>query len=130
VTEEAVASGQRVEAVLTIEAKNNYEYLLFEDLKPGGLEGRAIAQRREICSLRKSSRVHSTGKKSELMNYGATSDFTAARVGFTRSCATARWHSLLIKLPEGVWQVSYEMRAESPGAFHALPCARSRDVCS
>ena len=24
-------------------------------------------------------------------------------------------------LPEGVWQISYEMRAESPGAFHALP---------
>lgn len=27
-------------------------------------------------------------------------------------------------LPEGVWQVSYEMRAESPGAFHALPVLR------
>jgi len=24
-------------------------------------------------------------------------------------------------LPEGIWQLSYEMRAESPGAFHALP---------
>ena len=27
-----------VEVVLTIEAKNNYDYLLFEDLKPSGLE--------------------------------------------------------------------------------------------
>ena len=35
---ETVASGERVETVITIEAKNNYEYLLFEDLKPGGLE--------------------------------------------------------------------------------------------
>src|SRR5262249_5729950 len=35
---ETVASGDRVEVVLTIEAKNNYEYLLFEDLKPAGLE--------------------------------------------------------------------------------------------
>ena len=25
------------------------------------------------------------------------------------------------KLPEGVWQLSYEMRAEAPGTFHALP---------
>jgi hypothetical protein len=33
-----VASGERVETVITIEAKNNYEYLLFEDLKPAGLE--------------------------------------------------------------------------------------------
>jgi uncharacterized protein YfaS (alpha-2-macroglobulin family) len=27
----------------------------------------------------------------------------------------------LDKLPEGVWQLRYEMRAEVPGAFHALP---------
>ena len=25
------------------------------------------------------------------------------------------------KLPEGVWQIRYEMRAETPGNFHALP---------
>jgi hypothetical protein len=25
------------------------------------------------------------------------------------------------KLPEGIWQLSYEMRAEVPGTFHALP---------
>ena len=24
-------------------------------------------------------------------------------------------------LPEGVWQIRYEMRAETPGNFHALP---------
>ena len=35
---ETVKSGERVETVITIEAKNNYEYLLFEDLKPAGLE--------------------------------------------------------------------------------------------
>ena len=35
---DTVKSGERVEVVMTIEAKNNYEYLLFEDLKPGGLE--------------------------------------------------------------------------------------------
>src|SRR5207248_10826601 len=35
---ETVKSGERVETVITVEAKNNYEYLLFEDLKPAGLE--------------------------------------------------------------------------------------------
>ena len=35
---DSVKSGERVQAVLTIEAKNNYEYLLFEDLKPAGFE--------------------------------------------------------------------------------------------
>lgn len=35
---DTVKSGERVQAVLTIEGKNNYEYLLFEDLKPAGFE--------------------------------------------------------------------------------------------
>ena len=35
---DSVTSGDRVLAVITIEAKNNYEYLCFEDLKPAGLE--------------------------------------------------------------------------------------------
>ena len=39
---ETVKSGERVETVLTIEAKNNYEYLMFEDLKPAGLEAVAV----------------------------------------------------------------------------------------
>ena len=25
------------------------------------------------------------------------------------------------KLPEGVWEIRYELRAEVPGQFHALP---------
>jgi hypothetical protein len=25
------------------------------------------------------------------------------------------------KLPEGVWQIRYDLRAEVPGEFHALP---------
>ncbi|MCK4342727.1 MAG: alpha-2-macroglobulin, partial [Phycisphaerae bacterium] len=35
---DTIVSGERVEAVITIEAKNNYEYLVFEDLKPAGFE--------------------------------------------------------------------------------------------
>jgi alpha-2-macroglobulin len=35
---ETLKSGERVETVIIIEAKNNYEYLVFEDLKPAGLE--------------------------------------------------------------------------------------------
>jgi len=39
---ETVRSGERVECILTIEAKNNYEYLVFEDLKPAGFEAVAL----------------------------------------------------------------------------------------
>jgi uncharacterized protein YfaS (alpha-2-macroglobulin family) len=27
----------------------------------------------------------------------------------------------LDKLPEGVWEIRYDLRAEVPGSFHALP---------
>jgi uncharacterized protein YfaS (alpha-2-macroglobulin family) len=27
----------------------------------------------------------------------------------------------LDKLPQGVWEIRYELRAEVPGSFHALP---------
>src|SRR5688500_20142408 len=37
-----VISGERVEVVITVETKNDYDYLLFEDLKPGGLEAVAL----------------------------------------------------------------------------------------
>src|SRR5688572_16589310 len=39
---ESVKSGERVETLITIEAKNNYEYLVFEDLKPAGFEAAEI----------------------------------------------------------------------------------------
>src|SRR5690349_6379065 len=35
---DSVKSGDRIEVVVTVEAKNNYEYLLVEDLKPAGQE--------------------------------------------------------------------------------------------
>ena len=35
---DTVKSGERIETLITVEAKNNYEYLIFEDLKPAGLE--------------------------------------------------------------------------------------------
>ncbi len=25
------------------------------------------------------------------------------------------------KLPEGIWEIRYDLRAEAPGQFHALP---------
>ena len=34
-----VESGDRIEVVITVETKNDYDYLLFEDLKPAGLRG-------------------------------------------------------------------------------------------
>ncbi|HEY8413018.1 MAG TPA: hypothetical protein VIK76_16500, partial [Pyrinomonadaceae bacterium] len=102
---ETVKSGDRVEVVLTVEAKNNYEYLLFEDLKPAGLE--AVQVR--------------SGESLFLRELKAGGGFTGRQRWVYQELRDRKVALFIDRLPEGVWQLSYEMRAESPGAFHALP---------
>ncbi|MCA1577619.1 MAG: alpha-2-macroglobulin [Acidobacteria bacterium] len=102
---ETVKSGDRIEVVLTVEAKNNYEYLLFEDLKPAGLEA---------VQLRSGDNVYVRELK-------AGGGFTQRMRWVYQELRDRKVALFIDRLPEGVWQVSYEMRAEAPGAFHALP---------
>lgn len=170
---ETVKSGERIETVLTIEAKNNYEYLLFEDLKPAGFEAVAVRSGESLHARElKSGAVErkfglvgqpatqpgpkSKGPKSKVGAAVAAEAQVAApmlvaaapaRVGIAPPIGflpprpigigepdftgRTRWvyqelrdrkvALFLDKLPEGVWQLRYEMRAEVPGAFHALP---------
>jgi alpha-2-macroglobulin len=93
-------SGERVEVVMTIEAKNDYEYLMFEDLKPAGLE--AIA-------LQSGNLVVATDTKS-----GRT-------VQVYQELRDRKVVSFIDHLPQGIWQIRYTLRGEVPGSFHALP---------
>jgi hypothetical protein len=102
---EAVKSGDRIAVVLTVEAKNNYEYLLFEDLKPAGLEA---------VQIRSGEGVYVR----ELKSGGG---FTGRTRWVYQELRDRKVALFIDRLPEGVWQISYEMRAEAPGAFHALP---------
>jgi len=34
----------------------------------------------------------------------------------------------IVKLPQGVWELRYQLRAEVPGDFHALPVSGPRHV--
>ncbi len=117
---DTVKSGERVEVVLTIEGKNNYEYLLFEDLKPGGLEAVQIRSGENLYVQEVKSGALN-GKNATLMNYKSASDFSGRQRWVYQELRDRKVALFIDKLPEGVWQVSYEMRAESPGAFHALP---------
>jgi uncharacterized protein YfaS (alpha-2-macroglobulin family) len=117
---ETVQSGDRVEVVLTIESKNNYEYLLFEDLKPSGLEAVQLRSGESVFVKEiKSGALNSS--KSVMMNYTAATDFTGRTRWVYQELRDRKVALFIDKLPEGVWQVSYEMRAEVPGTFHALP---------
>jgi uncharacterized protein YfaS (alpha-2-macroglobulin family) len=102
---ETVKSGDRVEVVLTVEAKNNYEYLLFEDLKPAGLEAVQIR----------------SGESLYVRELKSGGGFTGRERWVYQELRDRKVALFIDKLPEGIWQLSYEMRAEVPGEFHALP---------
>jgi hypothetical protein len=135
---ETVKSGERVETVLTIEAKNNYEYLVFEDLKAAGFEAAEIRSGQSLHARElKSGAVER--KFSPKPEAQSPKSAVARRVAVpqpppiedTDHTGRSRWvyqelrdrkvALFLDKLPEGVWEIRYDYRAEAPGAFHALP---------
>ena len=127
---DTVKSGERVETVITIEAKNNYEYLLFEDLKPAGLEAVQLrsgenlyAKEIKSAALARSAGILPApgGSSSSLMNFQSPTDLTGRTRWVYQELRDRKVALFIDHLPEGLWQLSYEMRAESPGAFHALP---------
>jgi uncharacterized protein YfaS (alpha-2-macroglobulin family) len=123
-----VASGDRIETVVTIEAKNNLEYLVFEDLKPAGLEAVQVRSGEPLYA-----RELKSGAVARRYAGGKTESAQAAEEVVDRADYTdrSRWvyqelrdrkvALFLDKLPEGVWEIRYELRAETPGRFHALP---------
>jgi uncharacterized protein YfaS (alpha-2-macroglobulin family) len=135
---DTVVSGERIEVVLTVEAKNNYEYLVFEDLKPAGLEAVQIRSgesiyMRELKSGAVKRKFTGAGqiRKVAAANGPSTLNSKLSTARSANYTGTSRWvHQelrdrkvalFIDKLPEGVWEIRYTFRAEVPGAFHALP---------
>ena len=87
-----LTSGQLVEIELEIDSKNDYEYLVFEDMKPAGFEPVDLRSGYNGNALR------------------AYMEFRDNRVVF-----------FVNRLMRGKHSVSYRMRAEIPGKFSALP---------
>jgi uncharacterized protein YfaS (alpha-2-macroglobulin family) len=85
-------SGELAEIELTLESKNDYEYIIIEDMKPAGFE---------TCEVR-------SGYNGNEM--GAYVEFRDEKVCF-----------FIRRLARGRHSVSYRMRAEIPGRFSALP---------
>lgn len=87
-----VKSGDLVEIELEFESKNDYEYILFEDMKPAGFETTEVR-----------SGYASNG-------LGAYMELRDNRVAF-----------FVRALARGRNSIAYRMRAETPGQFSALP---------
>ena len=111
-----VDSGERVEVVLTVEAKNDLEYLVFEDLKPAGFEavdlrsGGGVAVRR----LRAAAGTLDPGSVD-------ARDYAGEVRSAYRELRDRHVALFVDRLPQGLWEIRYELRAETPGEFHALP---------
>lgn len=127
-----VVSGERVEVVVTIEAKNNYEYLLFEDLKPAGLEAVQVRSGESMFARElKSSGVERRfieGDDEAISRSMATNQadvvgesYTGARRWIHQELRDRKVALFMDRLDQGVWEIRYDLRAESPGKFHALP---------
>ncbi|MBT8372355.1 MAG: alpha-2-macroglobulin, partial [Deltaproteobacteria bacterium] len=87
-----VKSGELVEIELEIESKNDYEYLVFEDLKAAGFEPLEVR----------------SGYSGNEM--GAYVEYRDRKVCF-----------FVHRLARGRHSISYRLRAETPGKFSALP---------
>ncbi len=86
-------SGQEVEVELAVEAKNDYEYVVFEDMKAAGLEPEEL----------RSGSSWGDGLSSNV-------ELRDDKVAF-----------FVDRLPQGRRVLRYRMRVEIPGRFHALP---------
>ncbi len=127
---ETINSGERVEVVVTVETKNDYEYLLFEDLKPAGLEAVEIQSGQPLYATElKSGAV--TRKFVEAKRPAMEKHSVIQRITNTDTTGRTEWLYQELRdrkvaifasqLPQGIWEIRYTLRAEVPGSFHALP---------
>jgi uncharacterized protein YfaS (alpha-2-macroglobulin family) len=90
---ETLKSGDLVEVKLTLKANNDYEYLIFEDMKPAGFEATDL----------KSGYIYQNG------------------VYLNRELRDEKVVFFMNNFPQGTQVLTYQLRAEIPGKFHALP---------
>ena len=93
---ELLKSGDLIEIELVIDSKNDYEYVLFEDMKAAGFEPVDVRSGYTNNGL------------------GAYTEFRDDRVTF-----------FVRQLTRGRHSISYRLRAEIPGRFSALPARAS-----
>jgi uncharacterized protein YfaS (alpha-2-macroglobulin family) len=122
---DTVVSGDRLEVVVTVETKNNYEYLLFEDLKPAGFEAIALQSGANLYAmeLRESSVPKKLGASEQptIVRRDSAADQTGRSTWVYQELRDRKVAMFIDHLPQGTWEIRYPLRAEVAGSFHALP---------
>lgn len=99
-----VQSGDRIRVDVTLDAKNNYEYLLAEDYKPAGLEAVELKS--------------GPGAAIDLGRDGRESD---GRTPLYQEFRDQKAAFFIAHIKQGKHLIRYELRAEVPGEFHGMP---------
>jgi uncharacterized protein YfaS (alpha-2-macroglobulin family) len=126
---DSVQSGERVQCLITVEAKNDYEYLMFEDLKPAGLEAVELKSGEPLYAQQLKANAVGVkfgdgakpGTAATRPQSADATDYTGQTQWVYQELRDRKAAFFLDKLPEGVWEIRYDLRAEVPGHFHALP---------
>jgi uncharacterized protein YfaS (alpha-2-macroglobulin family) len=102
---------------------------MFEDLKPSGLEAVEVRSGESLYARElKSGAVEKkflqspiANRQSPIANPQSAIDYTGRQRWVYQELRDRKVALFLDKLPEGVWEIRYDLRAEVPGRFHALP---------
>ncbi len=117
---EAVRSGERIEVRVAVETKNDYTYLVFEDLKPAGFEAVEVRSGEPVMA-RQLTAPAGVRRFTAGQHDMDASDYTGASRSLYPEWRDRKVALFADSLPQGVWELGYTLRAETPGRFHALP---------
>lgn len=106
---DAIQSGDRIEVVLTVDAKNDYEFMMIEDWKAAGLEAVELQSGLPLSAWE--VRLDGTGDDR----------YTGRSRWVYQELRDDKVACFINRLSQGYWEIRYELRAESPGKFSALP---------
>lgn len=96
-----LTSGDRVECMLTLTADHDADYVLIEDSKPAGFESLQI-------------------RSGEQMSARSLPDHAQA-LELHQELKDTKVALFLDHIPKGSWEIRYELVAEAPGTYHAMP---------
>ncbi|HEY3451520.1 MAG TPA: MG2 domain-containing protein [Myxococcales bacterium] len=116
---DSIRSGDRVEVVVTLESKNEYEYLMFEDLKPAGFEAVEVKSGQPLAARELRAASADRAVSDQAMEGGL--DYTGRSRPVHQELRDRKVALFVDKLGQGLWEIRYDLRAEAPGQFHALP---------
>ncbi len=107
---DAVQAGDLIEVRLVIETGMTLSYLMLEDFKPAGFESTEL-----------NSGFSQPARELQAQGPLENAAYTGASQWVYLEPRDKLRALFLDRLPPGIWEIRYQLRAETPGSFHALP---------